>query len=58
MLSDKTPRSGPGAFKARTGRKRRRNNAEPLGDEQMESLDNEYRGEYMYLEKNCRSLYM
>ncbi|XP_022789913.1 uncharacterized protein LOC111329466 [Stylophora pistillata] len=43
LLSDKTPVSGPVAFKTRNSRKRRGKDAELVGDEQMELLENEYR---------------
>ncbi|XP_058968163.2 centromere protein U [Pocillopora verrucosa] len=43
FLSDKTPVSGPVAFKTRNSRKRKGKVAEPTGDEEMESLENEYR---------------
>ena len=45
LLSDKTPVSGPVAFKTRNNRKRKGKVAEPTGDEEMESLENEYRSE-------------
>ena len=45
LLSDKTPVSGPVAFKTRNSRKRKGKVAEPTGDEEMESLENEYRSE-------------
>lgn len=45
FLSDKTPVSGPVAFKTRNSRKRKGKVAEPTGDEEMESLENEYRSE-------------
>ncbi|XP_078382632.1 centromere protein U-like isoform X2 [Oculina patagonica] len=43
LLPEKTPLSGPGALKTRAGRKRRRNEAESTRNEEMESLENEYR---------------
>lgn len=45
FLSDKTPVSGPVAFKTRNSRKRKGKVAEPTGDEEMESFENEYRSE-------------
>ena len=43
LLPEKTPLSGPSTLKTRAGRKRRRDNSEPTGDKEMESLENEYR---------------
>ena len=45
LLSDKTPVSGPVALKTRNSRKRKGKVAEPTGDEEMESFENEYRSE-------------
>lgn len=46
LLSEKTPLSGPGALKTRAGRKRNRNEAGSNRNEEMESLEFEYRGEW------------
>ena len=46
LLSEKTPLSGPGTLKTRAGRKRRRDNTEPAGDKEMDSLENEYKSKW------------